>query len=75
MTVCGLQTADGGVDREPLQLLDKPQDVRVVKEFVSITTWISFPFSGYTAISLEGSIPEVSLGGLMKSRTRNTSPL
>ncbi|KAF5697043.1 nonribosomal peptide synthetase [Fusarium globosum] len=28
MTVCGLQTADGGVDREPLQLLDKPKDPR-----------------------------------------------
>ncbi|SCV51875.1 uncharacterized protein FFB14_12281 [Fusarium fujikuroi] len=28
MTVCGSQTADGGVDREPLQLLDNPKDPR-----------------------------------------------
>ncbi|VTT59173.1 unnamed protein product [Fusarium fujikuroi] len=28
MTVCGSQTADGGVDREPLQLLDSPKDPR-----------------------------------------------
>lgn len=73
MTVCGLQTADDGVDR--FQLLDKPKEVPVVKEFVLITIWTRFSLSGNTAIILEGSIPGVSLSRLMKSRTRNTSPL
>jgi hypothetical protein len=74
LTLRGLHTTDNGKDNKPLQLLDKPHDLRVAKEFVSeVQNYIAATPPAYMHSSVIAVVNQMPLNSSGKLETQRVA--